>query len=190
MRGQVTDQDLTNYALNELSPEERLYVESMLGVSEECRNDVYQMLELGEMLKEGFEEDEYGTDLLLKDNQRERVLEVPRFHWGGFFQRAAAIALLAAGTGYTMTRPGLWQNRGPAEQIATAGLAMGDFVAGVQNNGFARTAEEVTQRLLKASMPAEPVDQVDSVEFQFVAAPAVCTPPIFDMPVMPEVGEM
>jgi hypothetical protein len=27
-------------------------------------------------------------------------------------------------------------------------------------------------------------------EFQFVAAPAVCTPPIFDMPAMPEVIEM
>ena len=187
MRGKVTDQDLTNYALNELSPEERLYVESMLGVSEECRNDVYQMLELSEMLKEGFEEDEYGTDLLLKDDQRERVLEVPRFHWGGFFQRAAAIALLAAGTGYTMTRPGLWNDRGPGVQIATGGEAMGNFVAEVQSKGFARTADELTSRMLKASMPSE---TVESVDFQFVAAPAVCTPPIFDMPVMPEVAEM
>jgi hypothetical protein len=184
MRGKVTDQDLTNYALNELSPEERLYVESMLAVSEECRHDVYQMLEVGEMLKEGFEEDEFGADLLLNTEQREKVLEVPRFHWSGFFQRAAAIALLAAGTGYTMTRPGLWQSRGAAGQIATAGEAMGNLVAGVQNNGFARTAEEVTARLLKASKPAE------TTEFQFVAAPAVCTPPIFDMPPMPEVAEM
>src|SRR6187401_2802982 len=107
MRGKVTDQDLTNYALNELSPEERLYVESMLAVSEECRHDVYQMLEVGEMLKEGFEESEYGADLLLNDEQREKVLEVPRFQWAGLFQRAAAIALLAAGTAYTMTRPAL-----------------------------------------------------------------------------------
>ena len=172
MRGKVTDQDLTNYALNELSPEERLYVESMLAVSEECRHDVYQMLEVGEMLKEGFEEDEYGADLLLKDDQRVRVLEVPRFHWSGFFQRAAAIALLTAGTAYTMTRPGLWNHRGPAGQIATAGEAMGNFVANVQNNGFAQTAEEVTSRLIKAGMPSEPA------EFQFVAAPAVCTSPM------------
>jgi anti-sigma factor RsiW len=184
MRGKVTDQDLTNYALNELSPDERLYVESMLAVSEECRHDVYQMLEVGEMLKEGFEEDEFGADLLLKDEQRERVLEVPRFHWGGFFQRAAAIALLAAGTAYTMTRPGLWQERGAAGQIATAGEAMGNLVAEVQNNGFARTAEEMTARLLQASMPADPTD------LQFVAAPAVCTPPIFDMTAMPDVAEM
>lgn len=185
MRGKVTDQDLTNYALNELSPEERLYVESMLGVSEECRHDVYQMLELSEMLKEGFEQDEDSAALLLDDTQRAKVLEVPRFHWRGFLQRAAAVALLAAGTAYTMTRPGLWQQTaGPAGQIATASEAVGSLVAGIQNDGFARTAEEVTARLLKASMPAEGSD------FQFVAAPAVCTPPIFDMPPMPEVVEM
>ena len=186
MRGKVTDQDLTNYALNELSSEERLYVESMLAVSEECRHDVYQMLEVGEMLKDGFEQDEAGADLLLNDVQRVRVLEVPRFHWAGFFQRAAAIALLAAGTAYAMTRPGLWDgSQGAAGQIATAGEAVGNLVATVQNHGFARTAEEVTARLLKASMPAG-----ETSDFQFVAAPAVCTPPIFDMPAMPEVAEM
>jgi len=184
MRGKVTDQDLTNYALNELSPEERLYVESMLAISEECRHDVYQMLECSEMLKEGFEQSEYGADLLLNDEQREKVLEVPRFQWAGFFQRAAAIALLAAGTAYTMTRPGSTGGHVAAENLASAGEAMGNLVADVQNNGFARTAEEVTARLLQASMPADPSD------FQFVAAPAVCTPPIFDMPAMPDVVEM
>ena len=34
MRGKLTEQDLTNYALNELPPDERLYAESILGVSE------------------------------------------------------------------------------------------------------------------------------------------------------------
>ena len=46
MRGKLSEQDLTNYALNEgLDPRERLYVESMLGASEPCRDDVYKMLE-------------------------------------------------------------------------------------------------------------------------------------------------
>jgi anti-sigma factor RsiW len=184
MRGKVTDQDLTNYALNELSPEERLYVESMLAVSEECRHDVYQMLEVGEMLKDGFEQDEAGADLLLNEEQRFRVLEVPRIHWRSFFQRAAAVALLAAGTAYTMSRPGLWQKGGAADQLATAGEAVTSLVADVRDNGFARTAEEVTARLMKASAT------VESNDFQFVAAPAVCTPPIFDMPSMPDVVEM
>ena len=185
MRGKVTDQDLTNYALNELSPEERLYVESMLGVSEECRHDVYRMLELGEMLKEGFEQEDTSMDILLKDDQRVRVLEVPRFHWRSFMQRAAAITLLAAGTAYTMTRPGLWQKGGAADQIASAGEAVGHLVAEVSDQGFARTAEEVTARLLKASMTTG-----DAPDFQFVAAPAVCTPPMLEMPPMPELAEM
>ena len=148
MRGKVTDQDLTNYALNELSPEERLYVESMLAVSEECRNDVYQMLDVSEMLKEGFEQSEYGSDLLLNDEQREKVLEVPRFHWRGFLQRAAAIALLAAGTAYTMTRPAMRGTPGPTENLASAGEVVGSLVADVQSNGFAGTGEEGAGRLM------------------------------------------
>ena len=57
MRGKISDQDLADYALNDLQPEERLYVESMLGVSEECRHDVYQMIELSQLLEEGFEKE-------------------------------------------------------------------------------------------------------------------------------------
>jgi len=184
MRGKVSDQDLTNYALNEMQPEERLYVESMLAVSEECRSDVYQMLEVSEMLKEGFEREELGAELLLNDDQRVRVLDVPRFYWRGFFQRAAAAALLVGGATYTLTHPGLWQRGGAADQIASAGEAVGNLVADVRDNGFAKTAEEMTARLMQASMPT------DASEYQFVAAPAVCTPPFLDMSSMPDVGEM
>ena len=55
MRGKISDQDLTDYALDELDPHERLYVESMLAVSEECRADVYDLIEYGQMIEEGFE---------------------------------------------------------------------------------------------------------------------------------------
>ena len=56
MRGKITDQDLTNYALNDgLEPSERLYVESMLAVSEECRNDVYQMIDVATLLEKSFD---------------------------------------------------------------------------------------------------------------------------------------
>ena len=50
MRGKLTDQDLTDYALNEMDAHQRLYVESMLAVSVECLNDVYEMLEVAHML--------------------------------------------------------------------------------------------------------------------------------------------
>ncbi len=42
MRGKISDQDLTDYALNELQPESGSIVESMLAVSEECRHDIYR----------------------------------------------------------------------------------------------------------------------------------------------------
>ena len=58
MRSEISDQDLTDYALNELGPEERLYVESMLAVSEECRNDVYEMIDMAMLLEKGFERED------------------------------------------------------------------------------------------------------------------------------------
>jgi len=120
MRGRLTEQDLTDYALNELPPDERLYVESMLGISEECRNDVYQMLEIGEMLKEGMERNDSDA-LTLSAEQRAKVLEVPAWHWRGILQKAAAILMLSAGTAFTATRPGFWDKGGvAADKLALA----------------------------------------------------------------------
>jgi anti-sigma factor RsiW len=184
MRGKVSDQDLTDYAMNELPPDERLYVESMLGVSEECRADVYQMLDLGEMLKEGFEaderKDEAGADLLLNDEQRAKVLTVPRWNVMAFFRQAAAITLLGAGTAFALTRPGFWQQGGAADKLGDAADGIDKFVGEVREKGFATTAQELTDRLksLGAGLSAE------GSEWQFVATPAVCTPP------MPPVAEM
>jgi len=186
MRGKITDQDLTDYALNELPPNERLYVESMLGVSEECRGDVYQMLDLGEMLKEGFEEDErkdeQGAALLLNEEQRAKVLDVPRFNWMHFFRQAAAIALLAGGTAFVASRPGFWGPRGAIDQFAGA-------VSEVSGQGYASNVDELTQRQLAHTATGAP----DSDEMQFVmTGPAECTPPavLSDMTPMPDVVGM
>jgi len=186
MRGRLTEQDLTDYALNELPPEERLYVESMLGVSEECRNDVYQMLELSEMLKDGIERDD-SLELNLNAEQRAKVLDVPAWHWRGFLQKAAAILLLASGTAFLATRPGFWGKSGSAaDALASAGHAVQDMVADVQEKGFARSVEEFRSRLEKISATAPET----TPEWQFAAQPAVCTPPVWiDMP-LPEIAEM
>ncbi len=187
MRGKITDQDLTDYALNELPPSERLYVESMLGVSEECRGDVYQMLDLGEMLKEGFEaderKDEVGSELLLNEEQRAKVLDVPRWNLMHFFRQAAAIALLAGGTAYVASRPGVWAPGGAVDKIAKSSDAVTEFVSDVSKNGFAKSAAEYTQRAMQST---------ESDDLQFVmTAPAICTPPTLgEMPEMPEVVGM
>ena len=185
MRGRLTNQDLTDYALNELPADERLYVESMLGVSEECRNDVVQMLELSEMLKDGMQRDESDV-LTLNAEQRAKVLDVPAWHWRGLLQKAAAIFLLSAGTAFIATRPGFWEKSGAAvDRLASAGQAMQGIVADVQEKGFARSVEEFRSRLERVSAPS-----VDSTsEWQFAAQPAVCTPPVWIDP-LPEIGEM
>ncbi len=169
MRGKVTDLDLTNYALNELSPEERLYVETMLGVSGECRNDVYEMLELGEMLKEGYQLQEEHDVLALDEERRTKVLTVSRWNVRALLQQAAAVALLATGIGYAAMHPGFWQTR----KLAAAGEVVETFVEDVREKGFAKTAEEFTARI-QSRKPAA------SSEWQSVAAPAVCTPTSWD----------
>ena len=180
MRGKVTAIDLTNYALNELPPEERLYVESMLGVSEECRNDVYQMLELSEMLKEGYELQEEQALLVLDEDRRTKVLAVSRWNIGGFLRQAAAIALLATGIGYASMNPSFWQTK----KMAAAGEVVEAFVVDVREKGFAKTAEEFTARI-QSNRPAA------SAEWQFVAAPAVCTPTTWDSTAsVPDISEM
>ena len=184
MRGKITDTDLTNYALNELPPDERLYVESMLGVSEECRNDVYQMLELTEMLKDGYEMQEHQALLALDESQRSKVLTVSRWNFRGLLRQAAAVALLATGIGYAIMTPGFWQQGGTAEKLATAGETVGTFVADVREKGFARTAEEFTARI--QSGKSEP-----GTEWQFAAAPAVCTPTSWEAaPAIADISEM
>jgi hypothetical protein len=173
MRGKISDQDLTDYALNELQPDERLYVESMLGVSEECRHDVYQMLDLSEMLKEGYEIENSAEALLLNQVQRSKVLDVPRWQWSSFLQRAAAIVLLGAGTAFLLTRPALMQKGATDHSMANAGGAVKNALIEVKQKGFAKTAEEFTALIQKSS----PI--VQQPTWQFISAPAVCTPPVF-----------
>lgn len=184
MRGKITDQDLTDYALNELGAGERLYVESMLSVSEECLNDVYQMLEMSEMLKDGFEAEEDSASLLLNDEQRIKVLTVPRWQWRGLLQRAAAIALLLAGAGYAVKHPEVLHKGIAVRKAASASELTTGNAIDAGNKGFAKSAEEYIAARMQAAKPQEGAD------FQFVVAPAICTPPIFDMSVVSDVLDM
>ena len=187
MRGKVTDQDLTNYALNELRADERLYVESMLAVSEECRHDVYQMLDLSELLREGCEaEAEAAPSFILDDERRAKVLAVPHWHWRVLIQRAAAVLLLAYGTAYMISRPSFWREGGTADKLVSATQAVQTLADDIQTKSFAQTAAEFTARI-QQSVPLGP----ERTDWQFVATPAVCTPPVWsDMPAIQEIAEM
>lgn len=110
MRGKLTEQDLTNYALNDgLEPRERLYVESMLGASEECRNDVYKMLDMAALLERGFDMESNRTVPRLTKAQRVELLNAkPRLEFLPFVRKAAATLSLAACVAVAVVSPD-WQ---------------------------------------------------------------------------------
>ena len=116
MKGKLTQQDLTDYALNELSPNERLYTESLLAVSEEYRNDIYETIDVALMLEEGFEMEEENMPALLTEGQRQRVLEVELPN--RFFQRAAAFLSAAAAVALALVNHDVWLPKNSASQMA------------------------------------------------------------------------
>jgi len=76
MTAEISEQDLTDYALNELGPEERIYVETMLGGSEAAREDVYRIIDLVMMLDEGFEKQQSREPAVLTLEQRRALMNV------------------------------------------------------------------------------------------------------------------
>lgn len=171
MRGKISDQDLTDYALNELPPEERLYIESMLAVSEECRNDIYEMIEFGQLLEEGFEGEETQAQVVwLTGEQRRKLVN----HRGGpvVWQRAAGIVALAACAAFALTHASFWQMRNASRDsgffasqvsVTDAGGAPTQVAFTTPLASFAAFADDASRRL-----PAAAADAIDTT---------VCTPP-------------
>lgn len=121
MRAGLSEQDLTDYALNELEADQRLYVESMLAASEECRHDVCEMIEMAMLLEESFEREERKTNAAvvaeLTPEQRQALLVVkpkPRY-----LQKFAAVLAAAAAVAFCITNPTFWKLDGKARQIAS-----------------------------------------------------------------------
>lgn len=109
MRGRISDQDLTDYALNELAPADRLYVESMLAVSEECRHDVCEMIDMGLLLEQGFERVErIAAAEELRPEQREALLSV-RARPSQYFHRVVAGLAAAAVLTVAAIQAQTWQ---------------------------------------------------------------------------------
>ena len=116
MRGKLSDQDLTDYALNELGPDERLYVESMLAVSEECRNDVYEMIDVAMMVEEVFDREDGQPALMLTPDQRMALLNVRMPN--RFLRRSVATLAAAAAVALAFVTKDAWFPMGPAHRMA------------------------------------------------------------------------
>lgn len=126
MRSNISDQDLTDYALNELDDEQRLYVESMLAVSEECRNDVYETIDMAMLLEKGFDREGAKVAGELTVEQREKLIAFkprPRY-----VEAAAAITAAAAAVAFAFSHPGLWHVPGGAQQVALVSTQVSNYV--------------------------------------------------------------
>jgi anti-sigma factor RsiW len=134
MRSQISDQDLTDYALNELGPEERIYVESMLAVSEECRNDVYETIDFAMLLEEGFEREDGRVLPELTNEQRQALLNVrvPNH----FFRRTAVILAAAAAVALAFVNKDQWMPKGPASGVARVSNYVAQAVSAAEGEDF------------------------------------------------------
>ncbi|MCE9610088.1 MAG: hypothetical protein K8R23_07750 [Chthoniobacter sp.] len=105
----IPEQYLTDYALNELAPEDRIYVESLLGASEEAREDVYQMIDVAMLLDEGFAREEERAPMVLTAEQRGELmsLRVPNL----FLRRAAVTLAAAASVALAVVHHDVWMPR-------------------------------------------------------------------------------
>lgn len=181
MRGRLTNQDLTDYALNALAPHERLYVESMLAVSEECRKDVYDLLEVSQMLEEGFERELNKVPLELTNTQRIELLTPKRRFW--FVVRDAAaiaagfIALVGgsiAALKSDLLHAGGTQHFAEVSKAATEKAAT-MLVSAIQDNAasLALSSEDPLRELREDLQ-----ERFDSLPDDLnLDTPAVCTPP-------------
>ena len=175
MRGRLSDQDLTDYALNELAPEERLYVESILAVSEECRSDVYEMIELGQMLEETFEADDEKASVCLRPEQRSTLIDFRRRPPA--WQKAAAVLGAAACAAFALTYPTFWQMDNAVATVANAAKAA-KASSQVSDIAQAVVPETVDFSESLSNLRAIADDSVSWIDAEVLApAPLICTPP-------------
>lgn len=111
MKDRLTEQDITDYALNELGPRERLYVESLLLGSEALREDASSQIEAARLLEMGFSAEYAKRDVVfsLDASRREAVLaHCPSRMWENLGKMAAGLAALAACVAFSVAAPVVW----------------------------------------------------------------------------------
>jgi anti-sigma factor RsiW len=185
VRAKITDQDLTDYALDELEAPDRLYVESMLAVSEECRNDVYNIIDLAQTLEEGFEREAGGgTVLYLKPDQRANLTR-PHFMARRVIRDFATAISLAACVAFAFV------------QSKKLDLTNPHTRAGRMADRSTAVSKQVTNTIAKVSVSPDAVDMKAAFENlramvsdptnwlpvgEAMPEPAtMCTPPTFVM---------
>jgi hypothetical protein len=179
MRGKITDQDLTNYALNDgLEPSERLYVESMLAISEECRQDIYRNIELSQMLETGFERLHGDAAPTLTDEQHFALMHPPARRFGReTLHRAAAVLAMAACAALALANPNLWRMENHRRSLAQ----MSTQVTQMMSDSITAGSDSGISPLVTMPTLGESVDSLLQTTIDAMAQPsAICTPPTLD----------
>jgi anti-sigma factor RsiW len=104
--------EITNYALNELDPRERLYVESMMLGCKDSRRDVLEMIEMARLLEEGMRADAAAMPLALDVNRRREILSAAPQDgaWQNVCRGAAAAVAMAACVAFSIAAPQIWSS--------------------------------------------------------------------------------
>ena len=106
MQTRLRDEDITHYALNELEPRERLYVESLMQGDDESRKDLTEIMEMSRLLQEGFEDELNGLDLKLDSRRTAEIFQPKPTHlWESVWRVAATAAALAACVAFGVAAP-------------------------------------------------------------------------------------
>jgi len=181
MKGHLSEQDLTDYALNELSDVDRLYVESMLVASEECRGDIVATIEMAQMLEQGFERELLVAErqaLALRDEQRSELTK-PHFTLRYAIRDVVSALGLAACVAFAITsfeRNDFPRARMAADRVGQASTKVADAMAvAVQ-----QTPEKVDLGKVLSSLRemAEESSKLVPVSNDMLSEPpAICTPP-------------
>ncbi len=179
MRGPLSDQDLTDYALDELLPQERIYIESMLAASEECRNDVCETIEMARLLEKGYEREIVAAemrDLSLRADQRSELTR-PHFTVRYIVRDVAAALGLAACVAFTLTKfdtESFAGARSTMGKVAAASTQAADTMSAAMqsNDGI-----DLAKALASLREMAEESSRLLPVAELLPEPPAICTPP-------------
>lgn len=185
MRANFSDQDLTDYALDELDPHDRIYIESMLAASEECREDVCRMIDLAQLLETGFEREIGRTRVVSLKPEQRAVLTRPHFQARYALRDIASAIGLAACAAFAITHFSAFDSQRAATTI--------DRVANV-SAGMKQKVSATVTHVVKSPETAEVKSKFESLR-ALVADPSnwlpitegmpdpqqICTPPTLMM---------
>jgi hypothetical protein len=180
MRGNLSEQDLTDYALNELNDVDRLYVESMLAASEECRGDIVANIEMAQLLEQGFERElifAERKDLALRAEQRSELVR-PHFTLRYAVRDVASALSLAACVAFAITS--LERHEFPRARIAADRVAVASTKAADVMAAAVQTPEKIDLAKVLSSLRemAEEGSKLMPVSNDMLPEPPpICTPP-------------